>query len=188
MGLWESWINKRTWINRTSVLSYCTLTSSFQRVWGHRIRQIRRSSVLAAPHRLRISTGSWPDLWSSGVRTRRTWPIQTTWVNILTEKINLKKKNINMTDDDLETSEDEEERRGQVSFSITANFQALQQKLMRELWSRSRSSSNRVRHSAEKWLVTSIHIIILLLGCCGQIQDTEIRGLSTGKRFIIVYQ
>merc|ERR1719468_694558 len=45
--------------------------------------------------------------------------------------------------DDVETSEDEEARRGQVSFSITADFQALQQKLMRELWSRSRSSSNR---------------------------------------------
>merc|ERR1719468_421423 len=45
--------------------------------------------------------------------------------------------------DDVETSEDEEARQGQVSFSITANFQALQQKLMRELWSRSRSSSNR---------------------------------------------
>ena len=41
-------------------------------------------------------------------------------------------------DEDEELSEEEAEaRRGQVSFSITANFQALQQKLMRELWSRS---------------------------------------------------
>ena len=40
--------------------------------------------------------------------------------------------------EDEELSEEEEAaRRGQVSFSITANFQALQQKLMRELWSRS---------------------------------------------------
>merc|ERR1712154_152438 len=41
-------------------------------------------------------------------------------------------------DEDEELSEEEEAaRRGQVSFSITATFQALQQKLMRELWSRS---------------------------------------------------
>lgn len=66
--------------------------------------------------------------------------MQMTRVDNITEKIQ-QHKNINMED---EISEDEEARRGQVSFSITANFQALQQKLMRELWSRSRSSSNRV--------------------------------------------
>merc|ERR1712032_18966 len=40
---------------------------------------------------------------------------------------------------DEEALDEDEARRGQVSFSITANFQALQQKLMRELWSRSPS-------------------------------------------------
>ena len=33
---------------------------------------------------------------------------------------------------DKEVSDEDEARRGQVSFSITANFQALQQRLMRE--------------------------------------------------------
>merc|ERR1712110_21568 len=50
-------------------------------------------------------------------------------------------------DEALETSEDEEARRGHVSFSITANFQALQQKLMRELWSRNPSNRDVVARS-----------------------------------------
>ena len=59
----------------------------FFRVWDHRIRRMRRSSVLTAPPRPRISTGLWPDLWSSGVRRRRTWRMQTTRVNNLTKRI-----------------------------------------------------------------------------------------------------
>ena len=65
-----------------------------------------------------------------------------------------------MADEALETSEDEEARRGHVSFSITANFQALQQKLMRELWSR--NPSNRVRIRSECSKIINVIIIRML--------------------------
>ena len=60
-------------------------------------------------------------------------------------------------DEALETSEDEEARRGHVSFSITANFQALQQKLMRELWSR--NPSNRVRIQSGYVVIISLLVV-----------------------------